>query len=683
MPSLWIVSLLLASTPAQASYDVVVYGGTSAGVAAAIQAKRDGLTVVLVAPETHLGGLTTNGLGWVDSGKKEAVGGFAREVYRLIKKEYDQPDAWKQQTPASYRLYHRDDDAIWAFEPHVAEKVIEELVKQSGIPVVRNAWLDREKGVVREGTRIASIKTLDGKTYAGRMFIDATYEGDLMAAAGVRYTVGREANRQYNETLNGVQTAHAVSHQFDFDIDPYVVPGNPASGLLPRIHPGPPGVDGEADQKLQAYCYRLCLTDDPSNRVAFEKPEGYDPKQYELLGRYLRAGWRGVFNKFDPVPNRKTDTNNHGGFSTDNIGMNYDYPDASYERRRAIDREHEQYERGLFYYLSHDAGVPNPVREKMLQWGLARDEFVDNNHWPHQIYVREARRMMSDFVMTERTLRGLDPTPESVGMGSYNMDSHNVQRYVDKDGHARNEGDIQVSPHGPYPISYRSIVPRAEECTNLLVPVCLSSSHIAYGSIRMEPVFFILGQSAAAAAQIAIEKGGSVQAVDYAALKPKLLALGQVLDLPREGGKSSVIRANALAGVVVDDAQARYVGRWTVSSTVGPYVESGYRHDGNDATAVKSASFETKLAPGRYQVRLAYTPNPNRSRAVAVTIRTADGPKAVVVDQQKKPQDGPWVSLGTYAFDGPAAVEITNGKAPGYVVVDAVQFLPETGEARK
>ena len=407
------------------------------------------------------------------------------------------------------------------------------MVAEHGIPVFRDEWLDRAHGVEKDGTRVVAIRTLGGKTYRGRMFIDATYEGDLMAAAGVSYTVGREPNAKYGETLNGVQTRRADKHQFERPVDPYNVPGDPSSGLLPRIHAGPPGEDGAGDRRVQAYCFRMCLTDLPENRVPFAKPEGYDPRQYELLGRYLRAGWTGGFRGISHLPNRKTDTNNDGGFSTDNIGMSDDYPEASYERRRAIIKEHETYQKGLMYYLANDPGVPEQTREAWARWGLAGDEFPDNGHWPHQIYVREARRMVSDFVMTERHLRGTEPTPDSIGMGSYNMDSHNVQRYVDSDGHARNEGDIQVNPGGPYPISYRAIVPKAGECTNLLVPVCLSSSHIAYGSIRMEPVFLILGQSAATAASLAIGAGVPVQEVDRARLRERLRADGQVLDLPR------------------------------------------------------------------------------------------------------------------------------------------------------
>ncbi|WP_406693910.1 FAD-dependent oxidoreductase [Singulisphaera sp. Ch08] len=678
MYALLLCAVMTAPQPdetVRGSYDVVVYGGTSAGIGAAVQASRMGKSVIVVAPEVHLGGLTSGGLGWTDSGLKEAVGGLALEYYRRVKDHYDKPENWKQQKPEEYRLYHRKDDAIWAFEPHIAEQVFEELVAESKFPVDRNEWLDREKGVTKEGTKIVAIRTLSGKTYRGKVFIDATYEGDLMASAGVTFTVGREANSKYGETMNGVQTRRAVSHQFDNPVDPYVVPGDPSSGLLPRIHAGSPGVDGEADNRIQAYCFRMCLTDDDRNRIPFEKPSGYDPKQYELLGRYLRTGWDKVFNKFDPIPNHKTDTNNHGGFSTDNIGMNYDYPEASYERRREIIKEHELYQKGLMYYLANDPGVPEPTRTAMSRWGLPKDEFNDNGHWPHQIYVREARRMVTDFVMTERHLRAIEPTPEPIGMGSYNMDSHNVQRYVDANGHARNEGDIQVSPGGPYPISYRAIVPKAGECTNLLVPVCLSSSHIAYGSIRMEPVFLILGQSAATAAAAAIDAGTDVQKVDYAPLQRRLLADHQVLDLPRPASQGR--SAQSLPGVVVDDEAAELTGNWSFSSVVGPFVGTGYRHDGNTDKGKKSAIFRAKLEPGRYIVRVAYTANNNRASAIPVRIHHANGIASVTLDQKKVPSksDAPFVPVGTFDLDDKAAVEILNEGTTGHIVIDAVQFL--------
>ena len=523
-----------AQADSSRTYDVVIYGCTSAGVAAAVQVRRMERTSVLVCPEQHVGGLTSGGLGWTDLGRKEAIGGIAREFYGRVKAHYDQDSAWVYQQPEDYSRYDPDEDAMWVFEPHVAERTFEAMVAEADVPVFRERRLNRENGVEKEGARITAITTLNGETYQGEMFIDATYEGDLMAAVDVSYAVGREPNSQYGETMNGVQKQWAFKHQFDYPVSAYVEPGNPQSGLLPRVHDGDPGDDGQGDQRIQAYNFRMALTDAEENRVPFPKPEGYDPMQYELLGRYLDAGWREVFQKFDPAPNRKTDTNNHGAFSTDNIGMNYAYPEASYEEREKIIQEHEAYQKGLMWFLANDERVPADVREDMSRWGLAKDEFVDNGHWPHQIYVREARRMVSDFVTTERHLRGLDPTPRVVGMGSYNMDSHNVQRYVDGDGNVRNEGDIQVSPGGPYPISYLALIPRREEATNLLVPVTVSASHIAYGSIRMEPVFMILGQSAATAAVMALERGIDVQNLSYLALRDRLLGDGQVLSLPRD-----------------------------------------------------------------------------------------------------------------------------------------------------
>ena len=421
---------------------------------------------------------------------------------------------------------------MWVFEPHAAEQVFDAWVAEAQIPLVRNARLDRENGVKKMEHHIRSITTLDGSTYRGQMFIDATYEGDLMAAAGVSYHVGRESQNTYDEKWNGVQVG-VLHHQHYFakPVDPYLTPGDSKSGLLPRINSAVPGSYGAADCKVQAYCFRLCLTNQPENRALFPKPADYDPQQYELLARVFDTGWRETFTKFDPLPNHKTDVNNHGPFSTDNIGYNYDFPDASYERRRRIIQEHESYQQGLMYFLANDPRVPAEVRIKMSDWGLAKDEFLDNNHWPHQLYIREARRMVGQYVMTEKDLLKQKQTPDSVGMGSYAIDSHNVQRYVTPDGHVQNEGDIGVKTNGPYSIAYGSLIPQPSECDNLLVPVCVSSSHIAYGSIRMEPVFMILGQSAGTAASIAIDDHVSVQNVDYSKLRKRLIADGQILEI--------------------------------------------------------------------------------------------------------------------------------------------------------
>lgn len=523
-----------------AETDICIYGGTSAGVAAAVQASRMGKSVVIVCPDKHLGGLSSGGLGFTDTGNKAVIGGLAREFYHRVWKQYDQPETWKWQKREAYGnkgqgtpAIDKEQRTMWIFEPHVAERVFEDLIREHKIPVHRDEWLDRAKGVKKNGERISSITMLSRKTYRAKMFIDATYEGDLMAAAGVDYHVGRESRSAYNEQWNGVQTG-VLHHRHHFGalktkISPYVVPGDPKSGVLPRISAAPPGEYGAADNKIQAYCFRMCLTDHPDNRVPFPKPDGYDPKQYELLLRIYQAGWRETFEKFDLIPNRKTDVNNHGPMSTDNIGYNYDYPEASYERRREIIKEHETYQKGWLYFIANDPRVPEDVQRQMRRWGLARDEFKDNRNWPHQLYIREARRMIGLYVMTENELLKKRPTPDSVGMGSYGMDSHNVQRYITPEGHVQNEGDIGVSTQGPYEIAYGALVPKRGQCENLFVPVCVSSSHIAFGSIRMEPVFMILGQSAATASAMAIDAGIAAQDVPYSNLRERLVKDGQVL----------------------------------------------------------------------------------------------------------------------------------------------------------
>ncbi len=674
-----------------ADYDLVVYGGTSAGVIAAVQAKRMGKSVVIVCPDQHLGGLSSGGLGFTDTGDKSVIGGLSREFYQRIYRHYVKAESWRWQRREEYGNKGQGTPAIdgsqrtmWIFEPHAAEGVFEDLIREYKIPVRRDEWLDRARGVRKEGGRIVSITTLGGRTYGGRMFIDATYEGDLMAAAGIEYHVGREAQTAYGERWNGVQTG-VLHHRHHFGvlkqkISPYVDPADPASGVLPRISAGPPGQYGQGDQRVQAYCFRLCLTDHAENRVPFPKPDGYDPGQYALLLRIFDAGWRETFDKFDPIPNRKTDVNNHGPMSFDNIGFNYDYPEASYDRRREIIREHESYQKGWLYFIANDPRVPRDVQAKMQRWGLAKDEFGDHGHWPHQIYVREARRMVGQFVMTENELLKKRPTPDSVGMGSYNIDSHNVQRYITPEGYVQNEGDIGVPTGGPYEIAYGALVPRKGQCVNLLVPVCVSSSHIAFGSIRMEPVFMILGQSAATAAVLAMDANVPVQELPYSRLRQRLLEDGQILEAAtaRRSARAGLDLAQ-LGGVVVDDSQAALTGSWASSTAMGQWIAAGYQHDGGARDGRSSARFEARLPKaGLCEVRLAYSPHQNRCSRTRVEIHHAAGVQTVRVNQQQAPPiDGLFVSLGTYEFsvDRPAAVVISNDGADGHVVIDAVQWL--------
>ena len=668
-------SLIHAADPV---YDVVVYGGTSAGVTAVVETLRSGKTAILIEPSQHVGGLTTGGLGMTDSGDNRAIGGMAREFYQRVKRHYDDPSAWRFEKPEAYSHYKKAEDSIWRFEPSVAEKILREMLTEVKAKVVYGQRLDLRAGVTKQGTEITKITMEGGQSYAGKRFIDATYEGDLMAKAGVSYTVGREATSQYGETYNGVQTKNAHSHQFTVPIDPYVKPGDPKSGLLPGIHAGPPGTEGGADKLVQAYCYRLCMTDDPRNMVPWSKPEGYDPLRYELGLRYAVAGNK-IWMKPDFMPNRKTDTNNNGGFSMDNIGMNYDYPDGDYTVRDKILKEHYQYQMGLCYFFANDPRVPENVRKEFARFGLAKDEFTDSKNWPGQIYVREARRMISEYVHTEQDCRRQRATPESVGMGSYNMDSHNCQRYVDAEGHARNEGDIQKSPGGPYPISYQCLRPKATECTNLLVPVCVSSSHIAYGSIRMEPVFMILGQSAAAAACLSLDAKTNVQSVNYDQLKAKLLKQNQVLDLERKATATGV-NPKSLSGIIMDDTVAKKSGEWTESNTTKGYIGQGYLHDGDEGKGTKQVSFNIPITKsGNYAVEIAYTPLPNRASNVPVIIKSSTGETRVTLNQKTPTTHEGFFPVGKFKFtsDQPASITISNEGTNGHVIVDAVRLLEE------
>lgn len=491
--------------------DLVVYGGTPAGLAAAIQMRRMGGSVVVLVPDRHLGGMMTSGLGASDVGNPSAIGGIAAEFYQRVRAVYEDPAAGGG-PPDDHR-----------FEPHVAAEVFGAMLAEARVPVRLGAQL---RAVRMRGDRIRSLETTDGRSFAGAMFVDASYEGDLLARAGVSFSTGREDNAAFGETLNGVQ--HRDRHQFDRRVDPYVRAGQPSSGLLPGIsaHVLPP--NGTGDDSIQAYNFRLCLSQ-AEDRIRFDRPRSYEPARYELLLRYFEAGYRGPLFTTVDMGNGKSDTNNHGAFSTDFIGASGGYATGSYAERASIVAEHRDYQEGFFWCLTHEPRVPEPVRRYVGSWGLAADEFTESGGWPPQLYVREARRMTSGYVMTEHDCTGEVQAADSIGLASYTMDSHNCRRLV-VNGAVTNEGDVQERVWAPYPISYRAIVPLARECTNLLVPVALSATHIAYGSIRMEPVFMVLGQSAATAAFEAIRTGTSVQQVAVPALQKRLRADGQRLE---------------------------------------------------------------------------------------------------------------------------------------------------------
>ena len=528
-------------------YDLVIYGGTSAGVSAAIQASRMGKSVILLEPGRRVGGLTTGGLGQTDIGNKQAIGGISREFYQNIRKYYNDPDNWKWQEQSDYMdggqtRTAAHEDAMWTFEPSAALKVYHHMLREAGIDVRYEVKLDRDQGVMSKGGTITSITMESGEVFYGKMFMDATYEGDLMATAGISYTVGREGNEQYGENLNGVQandssltllgtvSANGRHHNFMDWVDPYVVPGDRSSGALPYIDVDGPGKAGTGDHRVQAYCFRMCLTDHPDNRIPFSKPADYNELNYELLIRNYEAGHSRIPWIHSMMPNKKSDSNNRDGFSTDFIGQNYDYPEASYAEREEIKNKHRSYQQGLMWTLANHPRIPEEIRTEVSRWGTCMDEFEREDGWQQQLYIREARRMVSDHVMTQLHCEGIEVVEDAVGMAAYGMDSHHVQRYITEDGYVKNEGNVEARVKSPYPVSYRSIIPKASECDNLLVPICLSATHIAFGSIRMEPVFMVMGQSAATAACMAIDEDVPLHELDYAKLRAQLLEDKQILE---------------------------------------------------------------------------------------------------------------------------------------------------------
>lgn len=665
---------------AEQTYDVVIYGGTSAGVSAAIQTRRMGRSVVLIEPGKYLGGLTVGGLGATDSGNKAVIGGISREFYQRVRRHYQKEGAWRQEQAAENASFGEKSDAMWTFEPHVAEQIIKGWLADEKVECVLGEALNRKNGVHKEGGQIVSIEMKSGKRFAGKRFIDATYEGDLLAAAGVSYTVGREANEKYGETLNGVQVANAIYHQFVKPVDPYVKPGDPASGLLPGINPHPPAADGTGDDHVQAYNYRICMTDAPENRVPFNKPDGYDPLEHELLLRNFEAGDMRIPLSIKMMPNRKTDLNNNFAVSTDWIGQNYEYAEANDETRAKILKDHETYVRGFLWTLTNHPRVPESVRKEAGRWGYSKDEFVENDYFPIWCYIREGRRMIGVYIQTELDCRRMRICDDSVGLGSYSMDSHHSQRYVDETGHVRNEGDVQVSPRGAYAISARSLLPKGEECSNLIVPVCLSCSHMAYGSIRMEPVFMILGQSAATMCCLSLDSNQSLHQLPYETLRAKLLADHQVLDLPHRDPARISKKAKDLPGIVIDDTQARRVGEWTVSHSSSDFIGEGYLHDGGSGNGQKQLVY-TALIPsaGEYELRMSYPSGGNRATNVLVTCAHVGHAEQYTVNQREVPPiDKTFVSLGKVKLAAKEAVQVTisNEGANGHVIGDVIQFLP-------
>lgn len=629
--------------------DVVVYGGTAGGAMAAIAAANTGAKVVLVEPMQHIGGMVTGGLGATDFGKKMVIGGMARGFFARMGPHYGEMIAW-------------------FFEPHVAEVTMNDWLREAGVTVRLG---ERAEAVEKDGARIISFATQQN-TYAAKVFVDASYEGDLMARAGVSYTVGREGRVAYGETLAGVR-AHMPYHQFEKAVSAYDDSGN----LIPLVQDAGPGEIGSGDEKVQAYNFRMCLSDDPENRVPIPKPTAYDPARYEILRRFLAVN-PGVALKemlgISRMPNHKTDINNKGPISTDHIGANWDYPDADYDRRAEIWEDHKQYVLGLVYFLANDSSVPAALQAEVNTWGLARDEFVDNDYWPYQLYVREARRMRGDYVMTESDILERQTQPDSVGMGSYNIDSHNVQRYATPEGNVLNEGDVEIGVP-PYEIPYRVLLPKRGECTNLLVSSCLSATHVAYGTLRMEPQYMILGQAAGIAAVLASKKNTAVQDVDIDALQERLRAGEAVLSL--KDAPAPYLSSKKMDGIVVDDAHADKHGPWSTSASVGPYVDFGYLHDQETRGPEVNVTFNAALKdPGRYEVRFYYTAHPNRASNVPITVVCGNKEFNITLDERTHGENEGYTVLGTFDFPiNVARVRVDTNGTDGYVIADAVQWI--------
>ena len=643
-----------AQKPALSNYDICIYGGTSAGVIAAYTGSKLGKKVLLIEPGRNLGGMSSGGLGLTDIGNKYAISGLALDFYRRIGQHYGKFEQW-------------------VFEPHVAEQLFLDYIKRGKVEVI---YENRITGVKKQGNVIQAIilensfKANLNQTVAAKVFIDCSYEGDLMAKAGVAYTVGREANATYNETFNGVQLMNG--HQLPEGIDPYRVSGDPKSGLLWGISESTLAPAGTGDHKVQAYNFRICLSNDPNNQVPITKPANYQPERYELLLRQMeKRTWKSLQDVFiwSGMPNGKTDINNRNGFSTDMIGMNWEYPDADYHKRAVIWNAHVDYTKGLLYFVGNDPRVPEHIRNEIKKWGYPKDEYVNNDNWSHQLYVREARRMIGKLVMTQHHCQGREKVTDGVGMAAYTMDSHNCDRLV-VNGVVKNEGNVEEGGFGPYPISYSAIVPKEEQAANLLVPVCLSASHIAYGSIRMEPVFMVLGQSAATAAVQAIDNRQSVQQINVSQLQTTL--------------KNNPLVDGSTAEIIIDNDDPVNVvkkGEWQVQ-TYGGYGPTFYTAN-PDAAMVKSLSYQPNIPKaGNYEVYLYY---PKQKSATSKThIKVFDGKQSkmvVIEDANVKvvgQTSGEWVTLGTYSFSAgkKAYIELSTADADAAVTADAVLLVP-------
>ena len=670
-----VAAAIVATTASCFAEDLVIYGGTPAGIAAGIVAAREGASVVVIEPTQWIGGMVAGGLCRSDVGKEQTIGGFPREFFTLAA-------AAKPDTP------------MWYAEPSVNLATFEAMLSEAGVKVVKGQML---RSVVKEGTRIASLTTSDGRTFAGEMFIDASYEGDLMAAAKVSYIVGRESSEQYGEPLAGYHPMDIRPRSLEVmesdcpsigGTGPSYIHGTPApiSGIDSDGQPifGVYAADtlklGQADHRTQSYNFRICVTQRPEILVPFPKPANYDPARYELLRRLIQAfpGIRfGRLFHLGGVANGKYDLNAQGLFSTDYPGANFDYPDGDPATRARVWQDHIDFTQGMLWFLGHDERVPQSLRDQTNSWGLCKDEFADNDHWPYALYIREGRRMIGEYVMVQKDLQTDIFKDDGVAMGSFVIDCHIVERILAEDGTVRDEGSFQDTPALPYQIAYRSLTPKRAECENLLVPVCVSASHIAYCSLRMEPVYMALGHASGLAAVQAIRSKVSVQKVDVAELREQLRSQKAVLELAE---LAKMVRSAKLPGLVMDDQQAIKTGHWTGSSYGSP-VDGASIHDANGEKGHLSVTYTLKVpTAGRYEVRLSYASAPNRASNVPVTVQHADGEDSTRVNQKKVPPIKQlFVRLGVFRFvpETPAVITIRNGNTDGIVGADAVQLIAQ------
>jgi hypothetical protein len=647
--------------------EVCVYGASAGGVMAAVQASRMGKRVALVEPGLHLGGASVEGLGSTDIDNHGdfqnslAVGGLAREFYRRISVRYGRSQRFDDMLASGAK-----EPALWKFESSIAEGVIEDLVTGAGVHVYRGHRLRQERGVARDDAtrRITAIHCENGVTFTAAIFIDGTIEGDLLAAAGVSTVIGREANALYGETKNGIRGTNTY-RQFEVPVDPYRVPGDVGSGLIATIQDEPLGTPGAGDHRIQGFCFRMCLTRDPANRLAFTKPANYRAEDYEIYRRYAAAGGK-LWTPSANLPNGKTDLGSWHDLSANLYGLNHEYPGGTYAIRERIYQHHLTFTQGLCWFLANDSGVPESIRTEWSKWGVTRDEFTDNAGWPRMFYVREGRRMVSDYVITEAHTRraGQRSVADPIALAFWPPDTHHVRRIV-RDGKAYNEGFVfGGTDWAPFGVSYRALVPRAAECTNLITPTCPSSSHVAYGAIRLEWTFMAMGQAAGTAAALALDAGCEVQKVNYRELAARLLADGQVLAVERAG-----------PGIVVENVSAVLTGEWVKSTNV-----AGYSGDDYHISAVESRASTARFVPdipatGDYDVFLRWTAAENRAQRVPVEVKHADGTATLAVNQRER--NGVWVKLGRWSFTKgkSGSLLLDSSDTTGRVVADAARWI--------